>query len=264
MLVPTLSQVSVRERELFFRVAQESLAVDCHLQLFLWLQGAFQLLLPHEALISVEENLVTGQAKVDLVSGLPGVRTLGCLPCRRELVADGVFEQWRLHGRQVLSIDEAVAELLGRSCDCQGALALKGLGSALVHGLQDERSGGAMLYVLLGAERGAGDRRRTMFAMLLPLIDFACRRVAPLTAQSREAGVLAGNLAEVRDDAGISSREQEILSWVRVGKTNYEIGQILNISTFTVKNHLQRIYRKIDVINRAQAVAKLGEYARSR
>lgn len=121
-----------------------------------------------------------------------------------------------------------------------------------------------MLYVLLGAERGAGDRRRTMFAMLLPLIDFACRRVAPLTAQSREAGVLAGNLAEVRDDAGISSREQEILSWVRVGKTNYEIGQILNISTFTVKNHLQRIYRKIDVINRAQAVAKLGEYARSR
>jgi DNA-binding CsgD family transcriptional regulator len=46
---------------------------------------------------------------------------------------------------------------------------------------------------------------------------------------------------------------------VRNGKTNFEIGMILDISAFTVKNHLQRIFRKLDVVNRAQAVAKLSK-----
>jgi DNA-binding CsgD family transcriptional regulator len=31
---------------------------------------------------------------------------------------------------------------------------------------------------------------------------------------------------------------------------------ILNISAFTVKNHLQRIFKKLDVLNRAQAATK--------
>jgi DNA-binding CsgD family transcriptional regulator len=38
----------------------------------------------------------------------------------------------------------------------------------------------------------------------------------------------------------------------------------LNISAFTVKNHLQRIYRKMDVLNRAQAVAKFEDMSRRR
>ena len=44
------------------------------------------------------------------------------------------------------------------------------------------------------------------------------------------------------------------MEWVRMGKTNQEIGMILNISAFTVKNHLQRIFKKLDAMNRAQAV----------
>jgi DNA-binding CsgD family transcriptional regulator len=41
---------------------------------------------------------------------------------------------------------------------------------------------------------------------------------------------------------------------VSVGKKNLEISQILNISPSTVRNHLQNVFRKLDVINRAQAV----------
>ncbi|HCN68831.1 MAG TPA: hypothetical protein DIT03_11325, partial [Candidatus Accumulibacter sp.] len=51
----------------------------------------------------------------------------------------------------------------------------------------------------------------------------------------------------------LSSREREILQWVRRGKTNVEIGMILGISGFTVKNHLKSIFQKINVSNRAQA-----------
>lgn len=55
----------------------------------------------------------------------------------------------------------------------------------------------------------------------------------------------------------LSARELEIMKWVRMGKTNSEIAMILDLSTFTVKNHMRRIYRKLDVLNRAQAVGSL-------
>jgi DNA-binding CsgD family transcriptional regulator len=54
----------------------------------------------------------------------------------------------------------------------------------------------------------------------------------------------------------LSAREAEILRWIALGKTNPEIGSILNISSFTVKNHVQRILKKLDVTNRTQAVGK--------
>jgi DNA-binding CsgD family transcriptional regulator len=54
----------------------------------------------------------------------------------------------------------------------------------------------------------------------------------------------------------LTAREVEILTWVEHGKSNNEIAQILNISHLTVKNHVQKILRKLNVQNRAQAVAK--------
>jgi len=54
----------------------------------------------------------------------------------------------------------------------------------------------------------------------------------------------------------LTEREAEILKWVALGKTNPEIGSILEISAFTVKNHMQRVFKKLDVSNRAQAVGK--------
>jgi len=50
--------------------------------------------------------------------------------------------------------------------------------------------------------------------------------------------------------------EQEILKWIHVGKSNIEIGTILAISPLTVKNHVQKILRKLNVQNRTQAVGK--------
>ena len=55
----------------------------------------------------------------------------------------------------------------------------------------------------------------------------------------------------------LSDRERQIMDWVALGKTNPEIGCILHISEFTVKNHMKSIFTKLDVTNRAQAVAKL-------
>ena len=64
-----------------------------------------------------------------------------------------------------------------------------------------------------------------------------------------------------RLDKKITGRESEILHWVQLGKTNWEISTILSISPLTVKNHVQNILRKLDAPNRSQAAlkaAKLG------
>jgi DNA-binding CsgD family transcriptional regulator len=61
---------------------------------------------------------------------------------------------------------------------------------------------------------------------------------------------------------GLSQREMEIMHWISMGKTNSEIGQILDISFFTVKNHAQRIFRKLDVLNRTQAVSQFKRLAK--
>jgi DNA-binding NarL/FixJ family response regulator len=50
----------------------------------------------------------------------------------------------------------------------------------------------------------------------------------------------------------LTPREQEILSQVAKGLTNKEIGEALNISEHTVKNHLKNILQKLQVQNRVQ------------
>ena len=64
---------------------------------------------------------------------------------------------------------------------------------------------------------------------------------------------------ELGEEFSLSERESEVMSWVRMGKTNAEIGIILNISAFTVKNHLQNIFKKMGVYNRTQAVSRLEQ-----
>lgn len=56
-------------------------------------------------------------------------------------------------------------------------------------------------------------------------------------------------------DPGFSSREREVLNWIKAGKTAWEISQILSISERTVKFHIQNILRKVHAVSRAQAVA---------
>lgn len=64
--------------------------------------------------------------------------------------------------------------------------------------------------------------------------------------------VLTRSVAEV-EVPPLSAREDEVMRWLSEGKSNEEIGIILSISPHTVKNHLDRIYRKIGVDNRHAA-----------
>lgn len=51
----------------------------------------------------------------------------------------------------------------------------------------------------------------------------------------------------------LTKRELEVLKLMAVGSYNKEIGEKLNISERTVKNHISSIFKKIDVSDRTQA-----------
>lgn len=54
----------------------------------------------------------------------------------------------------------------------------------------------------------------------------------------------------------LTSREEEILSHVLLGLNNKEIAEKLYISSHTVKNHITKIYEKLGVNGRAQAISQ--------
>jgi DNA-binding response OmpR family regulator/DNA-binding CsgD family transcriptional regulator len=53
----------------------------------------------------------------------------------------------------------------------------------------------------------------------------------------------------------LTAREAEVLLWISRGKSNRDIGQILEISPRTVNKHLEQVFVKLGVENRAAAAA---------
>ena len=54
----------------------------------------------------------------------------------------------------------------------------------------------------------------------------------------------------------LSQRELEVLQLIALGSTNQEIARQLIVSPGTIKAHTASIYRKLDVANRTEAVAR--------
>jgi DNA-binding response OmpR family regulator len=54
----------------------------------------------------------------------------------------------------------------------------------------------------------------------------------------------------------LTARESEVLTWIAKGKSNRDIGEILGLSARTVNKHLEQIYTKLGVENRASAAVK--------
>jgi DNA-binding NarL/FixJ family response regulator len=65
------------------------------------------------------------------------------------------------------------------------------------------------------------------------------------------------NQVEVlRQHFGLTLRESEVLLWISRGKSNRDIADILGLSHRTVNKHLEQVYAKLGVENRASAAIK--------
>ncbi len=59
--------------------------------------------------------------------------------------------------------------------------------------------------------------------------------------------------------SGLTGRQAQVMYWVAEGRTNPEIAMILGVAVHTVNRHLEHIFCKLGVQNRAQAVTMLRE-----
>ena len=218
-------------------------------EFFSWVQGVFQGVIAHEVLIC-------GLA----FPGMGGLRFewQGSYPMAAERFAElcstdhglmyRAIRLWHERGGTPLLLDSlATAAGSDDSVEMLDLLQRWELTNLLAHGIPGLDGRPAGFFVLCKLPGAPAQREARMLSMLLPY----------LYAGWLRANCEAGGEAQRRDQGPLlTQREIEILDWMQKGKSNGEIADILGISQLTVKNHVQKILRKLGAHNRTQAVAK--------
>ena len=75
-------------------------------------------------------------------------------------------------------------------------------------------------------------------------------------AQTKINSPHVSRLASARNSYHLSLREVSVLTWMKEGKTNWEIARIVGLSERTVRFHARSIFEKLDVTSRTQAVVR--------
>jgi transcriptional regulator EpsA len=229
-----------------------SLRVHARAHFFSWTQGLLQSLIRHELLIC---TLCHGKPPAFRVDGfsmtMPDPAMFSDMYLRDTAVAPALLKAWEERRYQPLMFD------VGPGTPVPGgafARELERLGATqlLVHGLHDCDGRAASLFVFACRPGSAGARQLYLVQLLAPALHAAWVRTQ-----------LQGTSSAVEKSNGggsmLTVREQDILKWIYLGKSNFEIGAILKISPLTVKNHVQKILRKLNVVNRTQAIGKALE-----
>jgi DNA-binding NarL/FixJ family response regulator len=60
----------------------------------------------------------------------------------------------------------------------------------------------------------------------------------------------------------LSKRQEEVFNLIKIGKSNQSIATELNLTIPTIKMHVSAIFKKLDVKNRTEAVAKYSDMQR--
>ncbi len=239
-----------------FRVLSAGNSVRTHRDFYLWLQNDVSQFLPHQTLVAAWGDFARRELSYDLTSAIPGLSTQVLASAAG--VDDATIRLFDIvsqseKGWCVIKDYQSMAFQTGVDVGSEFfTLATRQAVRLLAYVLRDERGKHDCLYIFTIT------RENVMFdpfllGLLMPHIDSALRRVECLKLETTAPRVDL-NLSNLASEA-LSSREQEVLEWVSRGKSNDEIGTILGISRNTVKNHLKRIFGKMGVTARSQAVS---------
>jgi transcriptional regulator EpsA len=227
---------------------ESSLQVNKRFQFFLWAQGVLQTFLPHAKLICAYGDLDAGQYTIDVFSS-DNVATAqsDTVDASVEAFVELALAHWDANGRTPLLLsseaqaqtpDEPVVQAVWEA----------GLGHVMAHGTAELQGPNASFFVFARLPKAPRRRAADVLEIMLPHLHLAMFRCARDELKARAAAAPKGPT--------LSQREVQIMRGVRDGLTNSDIGLQLDISPLTVKNHVQRILRKLGVGNRIQAVTR--------
>lgn len=234
------------EQEYLLAAIESSLHVRDGRSCFLWTQGPLQAVLPHRILVclqfGMDDQLQHAECLHSSVLDKDATERL-THPCH------GLAVRMARHCMHAAALPASLVVNAIRSAALapfEEDLRAQGLGNVLLHGTE-KLAGGTTFVALFGMPQPPDARHAYFLELLLPQLHLATLRMGQGSA---------AQAVRAEGARPVSRREMEILHWVREGKSNDEVGQILGISGLTVKNHLQRIYKTLGVRNRTQAVAR--------
>ncbi len=110
-------------------------------------------------------------------------------------------------------------------------------------------------WVRLGPP-GSSQRQAAASAASNQLLEFSyVGETGPDELLLRLVAAASGPEGLLRQRLGLTPREAEVLFWVAQGKSNKDVADILSLSPRTVNKHLEQVFAKLGVENRASAAA---------
>ncbi len=226
-----------------------SLRMRARHQFFSWTQGTLQSLIEHQLLICALHNGGPAKFYVDSFSTIPVEPAHFSELFRQDVsLVPHLIKSWEENHSQVVNCEAGNG---GQFAGSALARELTRLGAShiVAHGTHDA-TGQLTSFFVFACRPGAASARQAYYVeLLVPFLHSAWVRTQ-VNWQAKSAG------ARLAVTGLLTPREREILEWIYRGKTNIEVGMILNISPLTAKNHVQKILRKLGVLNRTQAVGK--------
>ena len=237
-------------------IIERSYPIKTHLDYFVWLQNSVAELIPHDMLLAVwgdHKQEQDGQLNYDAASNIKGLSTRVIMDTSTQTnhFINELYETWLGSKTSCFVIDVVEKPELYHRVKSIFPEQLSEINALLVYGVRDERSGEECLYIFFSKEHALNKKKQVM-DFIMPHIDHTLRKIKPLQSN------LIDTVNHVLGLSVLSDREIEVISWIKAGKTNQEIGAILNITQNTVKSHLKRIFQKLNIGRRAQAVALLA------
>lgn len=226
------------------RIMLASRRVNLRHHFFNWVHGPVQSLIPHEILLCgvADENGRLVHERFTACRYFKDDHFHRVIHPGQGLIGQ-LAQEWRVLGepRMIPALPDDTGGWHARLADLE-------LKNVLFHGLVwiDGQMKG---YASFSRVRAPFDARLALYIdILLPHVLTTLARVLANEARVHSHGTRTAGI--------ITAREIEVLSWVRDGKTNEEIAEILGLSMLTVKNHLRHAMKKLGVRARGQAVAK--------
>ena len=244
------------QRVVFMEVIEESLRLSQRTHLFNWLQSGFQYLLAHEVMIFGVKSNETQDYHFEYFTSsryFDEIRFGESIQNELGLVSQAL-KLWKKSAQPVLVTNHIQAADYNQYSVlniAQEHLKSSEMGDFLAHGFGDNDTRISTFVVFARISKKLSVNHARLLELIMPHLHCALIRVT----SNRSTSVVQTS----KSNKKITGRESEILQWVHMGKTNWEISSILDISPLTVKNHVQNILRKLDVQNRSQAAVKAAK-----
>lgn len=241
--------------EAIVRAAESALTVRRRYQFFVWTQSYLSRLIPHQLAVCGSYDRGSRELVFDVFN------SVSLEPALMDALADArslLMQHWQacwLDARgkpAVITTADLAFASLGSVRD---ALLAAQFQTVLVHGVSRPQRPQEIesFFVFAAQDSAALAEHASRLELLIPHVHGAWQRVQ---AVERDVGSPSTPVTPAIKIGGVTQREREILGWLREGKSNQQIADELGISALTVKNHVQKILRKLNAANRAQAVAQ--------